>query len=141
MDATKVIEPPAHPLIADEIGQLIGNTPLLRLNKLTEGCFADVVCKLESHEPCNSVKDRLAKSLIEESEKAGKIKPGDTLVEPTSGNTGIALAMLAAAKGYKLVICMPDSMSMERRVVIRSFGAELVVTPAAKGLPGALAMA
>jgi len=134
-------EVPQHPLIADSIDQLIGNTPMIKLNKVTDGCVATIVCKLESHEPCSSVKDRLALSMINEAEKRGTIKPGDTLVEPTSGNTGIAIAMIAAARGYKFVCVMPDTMSMERRVMVKSFGAELILTPGAKSVPGAIAMA
>lgn len=134
------LETPEVPLIAEDITEVIGNTPLVKL-KNTEDFYAQVVFKLESQEPCNSVKDRIAKSMIEDAEKAKKIKPGDTIVEPTSGNTGIALAMVAAAKGYKLVVCMPETMSMERRVMIKAYGAELVITPGAKGMKGAIAVA
>ena len=126
-------------MIADSIVDLIGNTPMVRLSKVNSG--ANIVCKLESHEPCSSVKDRIAITMISEAEKRGEIKPGDLLVEPSSGNLGIALAMVAAAKGYKLCVLMPENYSMERRVMIRALGAELVLAPVTATVPQVMAKA
>jgi len=142
MTATTGSEVSARPKIADTILDVIGNTPMVRINKLVPSGGAEVVAKLESNNPGNSVKDRIGKSMILEAEIRGDIEAGKTtLVEPTSGNTGIGLAMVAAARGYKLVLTMPESMSIERRVLLKAFGAEVVLTPAAKGMGGAIAKA
>jgi cysteine synthase A len=124
--------------IFDDVTQLVGNTPLVRLNRLTEGFGADVAVKLEFYNPANSVKDRIGVAIIDAAEKAGALKPGGTIVEGTSGNTGIALALVGAARGYKVILTMPETMSTERRVLLRAYGAEIVLTPGSDGMRGAV---
>ena len=127
--------------IADSMVATVGNTPLIRLHKLTEGLGAEILVKAEFFNPLFSVKDRIGKAMIEAAEKDGSLKPGGLIIEPTSGNTGIALAFVARAKGYRIILTMPESMSIERRVLLRLLGAELVLTPRARGMGGAIAMA
>lgn len=127
--------------IYNSITELIGNTPIIKLNNIVPEDAADVYVKIESFNPGSSVKDRIALRMIEDAEKAGTIKPGDTIVEPTSGNTGIGLAWVGAAKGYKVIIVMPETMSLERRKIIQAYGAELVLTPGSEGMKGAIAKA
>ena len=124
--------------IYDDITQVFGNTPLVRINKIMDGAGAEVLAKLEFYNPTSTVKDRLGIAIIDAAERSGQLKPGDTIVEATSGNTGIAIAMVAAARGYKAILTMPESVSLERRTLLRAFGATLILTPAAEGMTGAV---
>src|SRR6202171_3761046 len=127
-----------HGQIYDNICQVIGNTPVVRLNRIPRDGWAEVLVKLESFNPGGSVKDRIGLSMIEAAERQGQLKAGGTIVEPTSGNTGIGLAMVAAAKGYKAILVMPETMSIERRSLLKAYGAQLVLTPGAEGMKGAI---
>lgn len=124
--------------VAKNVSELIGNTPLVQLNRVTQGVDATILAKLEYYNPALSVKDRIAMSMIDAAEKAGKIKPDTIILEPTSGNTGIGLAMICASRGYKCTFIMPDSMSRERRMLMKAYGAELILTPGPDGMPGAM---
>ena len=124
--------------IYDDITQVFGNTPLVRINKIMDGAGAEVLAKLEFYNPTSTVKDRLGIAMIDAAERSGELKPGDTIVEATSGNTGVAIAMVAAARGYKAILTMPESVSLERRTLLRAFGATLVLTPATEGMTGAV---
>ncbi|MDK2971832.1 MAG: cysteine synthase [Candidatus Sumerlaeota bacterium] len=127
-----------HGRVYNDITETIGNTPLIRLNRVTEGCVGTVALKCEFFNPLSSVKDRIGLAMIAAAEQDGRLKPGMTVIEPTSGNTGIALAFVCAAKGYRLILTMPDTMSMERRLLLRMLGAEVVLTPGSEGMPGAI---
>ena len=125
----------------DSITQVVGNTPLIKINRILDGAKAQVYAKLEFYNPSSTVKDRIGIAMIDDAEKSGKLKPGGSIVEATSGNTGVALAMVGAARGYKVILTMPDSVSKERRTLIKAYGAQLVLTPGAEGMKGAVAKA
>jgi cysteine synthase A len=127
--------------IAENVGNLIGNTPLVRINKLNQGGYAEIVAKLEMFNPMSSIKDRIGKAMIEDAERRGVLKEGSVIIEPTSGNTGIALAFIAASRGYRLLLTMPETMSIERRKLLKALGAEIVLTEGSRGMKGAIAKA
>jgi cysteine synthase A len=138
---TRIVDQTRTTRIADDVTQLVGDTPLVRLNRVTDGAAAEVVAKLEAFNPAHSVKDRIGVSMIDAAERAGLIGPDTIILEPTSGNTGIALAMVCAARDYRCAFTMPETMSRERRMLLRAYGAELVLTPGPQGMPGAIAKA